>query len=206
MYLFVNITGHNTHNRQKEGRGQGNHNGCGVNVNRFDAPNQPSSTGYSSSPPPPPPPLPPTNILLLLLLLLLHLQLLSHPRPIKSACITYSPSPINYLTPITPPPATTYKPSLTYSLPSLTYSLPSLTYSLPSLTYSLPSLTLQTNKQQKPSPNERTPLPHLLRQSRRFLHTRLSLSLFLLPLSLSIKFFFSLRTSSRHFFPFQSGP
>ena len=44
LYLFVNITGHNTHNRQKEGRGQGKQNGWGGNVNHFD----PSSPLYEA--------------------------------------------------------------------------------------------------------------------------------------------------------------
>ena len=44
MYLSINITGHNTHNHQKEGRGQGKHNGWGGNVNHFD----PSSPLYEA--------------------------------------------------------------------------------------------------------------------------------------------------------------
>lgn len=36
MYLSTNITGHNSHTRQKEGRGQGKKNGWGGNVNHFD--------------------------------------------------------------------------------------------------------------------------------------------------------------------------
>ena len=36
LYLSINITGHNCHTRQKEGRGQGKRNGWGGNVNHFD--------------------------------------------------------------------------------------------------------------------------------------------------------------------------
>ena len=36
LYLSINITGHNCHTRQKEGRGQGKKNGWGGNVNHFD--------------------------------------------------------------------------------------------------------------------------------------------------------------------------
>lgn len=44
MYLSINITGHNTHNHQKEGRGQGKQNGWGGKVNHFD----PSSPLYEA--------------------------------------------------------------------------------------------------------------------------------------------------------------
>lgn len=44
MYLSINITGHNTHSHQKEGRGQGKQNGWGGNVNHFD----PSSPLYEA--------------------------------------------------------------------------------------------------------------------------------------------------------------
>lgn len=35
-YLMTNVTGHNFHERQREGRGKGKHNGLGGNVNHFD--------------------------------------------------------------------------------------------------------------------------------------------------------------------------
>ncbi|KAK3346120.1 fatty acid desaturase-domain-containing protein [Lasiosphaeria hispida] len=35
-YLLTNVTGHNYHERQREGRGQGKHNGYGGGVNHFD--------------------------------------------------------------------------------------------------------------------------------------------------------------------------
>ena len=35
-YLFTNVTGHNYHSRQREGRGKGKHNGFGGGVNHFD--------------------------------------------------------------------------------------------------------------------------------------------------------------------------
>lgn len=44
LYLSINITGHNSHTRQKEGRGQGKKNGWGGNVNHFD----PSSPLYEA--------------------------------------------------------------------------------------------------------------------------------------------------------------
>ncbi|CAF9931312.1 Oleate hydroxylase fah12 [Imshaugia aleurites] len=44
IYLSTNITGHNSHTRQKEGRGQGKKNGWGGNVNHFD----PSSPLYEA--------------------------------------------------------------------------------------------------------------------------------------------------------------
>lgn len=44
LYLSVNITGHNSHTRQKEGRGQGKQNGWGGKVNHFD----PSSPLYEA--------------------------------------------------------------------------------------------------------------------------------------------------------------
>ena len=44
LYLSINITGHNSHTRQKEGRGQGKQNGWGGNVNHFD----PSSPLYEA--------------------------------------------------------------------------------------------------------------------------------------------------------------
>lgn len=44
LYLSTNITGHNSHTRQKEGRGQGKKNGWGGNVNHFD----PSSPLYEA--------------------------------------------------------------------------------------------------------------------------------------------------------------
>ena len=44
LYLSINITGHNFHTRQKEGRGQGKQNGWGGNVNHFD----PSSPLYEA--------------------------------------------------------------------------------------------------------------------------------------------------------------
>ena len=44
LYLSTNITGHNSHTRQKEGRGQGKQNGWGGNVNHFD----PSSPLYEA--------------------------------------------------------------------------------------------------------------------------------------------------------------
>lgn len=44
LYLSINITGHNCHTRQKEGRGQGKHNGWGGRVNHFD----PSSPLYEA--------------------------------------------------------------------------------------------------------------------------------------------------------------
>ena len=44
MYLSINVTGHNSHTRQKEGRGQGKQNGWGGNVNHFD----PSSPLYEA--------------------------------------------------------------------------------------------------------------------------------------------------------------
>lgn len=44
FYLSTNITGHNSHARQKEGRGQGKKNGWGGNVNHFD----PSSPLYEA--------------------------------------------------------------------------------------------------------------------------------------------------------------
>jgi omega-6 fatty acid desaturase (delta-12 desaturase) len=36
MYLFTNVTGHNKHEVQREGRGVGKHNGIGGGVNHFD--------------------------------------------------------------------------------------------------------------------------------------------------------------------------
>lgn len=36
MYLFTNVTGHNYHERQSEGRGKGKQNGLGGGVNHFD--------------------------------------------------------------------------------------------------------------------------------------------------------------------------
>ncbi|EXJ61138.1 omega-6 fatty acid desaturase (delta-12 desaturase) [Cladophialophora yegresii CBS 114405] len=36
MYLFTNVTGHNKHEAQREGRGVGKHNGIGGGVNHFD--------------------------------------------------------------------------------------------------------------------------------------------------------------------------
>ncbi|KIW93059.1 uncharacterized protein Z519_06909 [Cladophialophora bantiana CBS 173.52] len=36
MYLFTNVTGHNKHETQREGRGVGKHNGFGGGVNHFD--------------------------------------------------------------------------------------------------------------------------------------------------------------------------
>ena len=44
LYLSINVTGHNSHTRQKEGRGQGKKNGWGGNVNHFD----PSSPLYEA--------------------------------------------------------------------------------------------------------------------------------------------------------------
>ena len=44
LYLSTNITGHDSHTRQKEGRGQGKKNGWGGNVNHFD----PSSPLYEA--------------------------------------------------------------------------------------------------------------------------------------------------------------
>lgn len=44
MYLSINITGHNTHKHQKEGRGRGKQNGWGGKVNHFD----PSSPLYEA--------------------------------------------------------------------------------------------------------------------------------------------------------------
>lgn len=44
FYLSTNITGHNCHTRQKEGRGEGKQNGWGGNVNHFD----PSSPLYEA--------------------------------------------------------------------------------------------------------------------------------------------------------------
>ncbi|KAF6237914.1 hypothetical protein HO173_004115 [Letharia columbiana] len=44
LYLSLNTTGHNSHTRQKEGRGQGKKNGWGGNVNHFD----PSSPLYEA--------------------------------------------------------------------------------------------------------------------------------------------------------------
>lgn len=44
LYLSINITGHDSHTRQKEGRGQGKKNGWGGNVNHFD----PSSPLYEA--------------------------------------------------------------------------------------------------------------------------------------------------------------
>ncbi|KAM0257994.1 hypothetical protein ACHAQJ_004037 [Trichoderma viride] len=43
-YLMTNITGHNYHERQREGRGKGKHNGLGGGVNHFD----PSSPLYEA--------------------------------------------------------------------------------------------------------------------------------------------------------------
>ena len=44
LYLSTNVTGHNSHTRQKEGRGQGKMNGWGGKVNHFD----PSSPLYEA--------------------------------------------------------------------------------------------------------------------------------------------------------------
>lgn len=44
LYLFANVTGHNCHERQPEGRGQGKENGFGGGVNHFD----PSSPLYEA--------------------------------------------------------------------------------------------------------------------------------------------------------------
>ncbi|KAI9674320.1 MAG: Oleate hydroxylase fah12 [Trizodia sp. TS-e1964] len=44
LYLFFNVTGHNCHERQSEGRGKGKHNGIGGGVSHFD----PSSPLYES--------------------------------------------------------------------------------------------------------------------------------------------------------------
>ena len=44
LYLSINITGHDSHTRQKEGRGQGKKNGWGGKVNHFD----PSSPLYEA--------------------------------------------------------------------------------------------------------------------------------------------------------------
>jgi omega-6 fatty acid desaturase (delta-12 desaturase) len=44
LYLFMNVTGHNCHERQPEGRGKGKRNGLGGGVNHFD----PSSPLYEA--------------------------------------------------------------------------------------------------------------------------------------------------------------
>ncbi|CAD6581482.1 MAG: Oleate hydroxylase fah12 [Alectoria sarmentosa] len=44
LYLSINVTGHNSHTRQKEGRGHGKQNGWGGKVNHFD----PSSPLYEA--------------------------------------------------------------------------------------------------------------------------------------------------------------